>query len=252
MIFHKLGENTNPIIVLIHGCFQPWQSILPIAEHFEEDYHVIIPALNGHTSEEGSRFTSIENEAKEIENYILSEYGKDVYAVCGLSMGGAVAYTILINGILNINNVILDGAPLLASGKFVTKVMTKNYLSIARKSKARDKATLRNFSKNFLPEKYLENFLSFIDRTDEESIINMLESINKNRISAELRLNTTKLLYMHGTKGNEVISKKVGKYISKNIPQAYVVCHKGDGHCECAIYEPDDWAQIAADFFENR
>ena len=252
MIFHEFGTEGKPIIVLIHGCFQPWQSLLPISKHFFDDYMVLIPALNGHTSEIESKFISIEQEAAEIESYIIKNYGQGIHALCGLSMGGAIAYTILKNKRLKIDNLILDGAPLISSGKLMTKIMVNNYIKIAQKSKAKDKKTLDNFCKNFMPEKYLNDYLSFIEKTDEESIRNMLISVNENRFSSDLSLKSTKLLYLHGTKSNEILAKKSGKLIAKYYPDAYVVCLKGMGHCECAIYEPDDWAEIVKDFIENR
>lgn len=252
MIFHESGKEGKPLIVLIHGCFQPWQSMLPIAEKFEDDYRILIPALNGHTAEEKTEFISIEKEAEEIEDYIITNYDSEVFALCGLSMGGAIAYTILNNQRIRIKNTILDGAPLVSTSKLLTIIMTSNYISIAQKSKARDKKTLENFSKNFLPAEYLENYLAFIDKTDENSIRNMLTSVGKNRFATDASLDKTKLLYLHGTKSNEMLAKKSAKLIAKHFPDATVVCFNGDGHCQCAIYEPDDWAKIAKDFFINR
>ncbi len=252
MIFHELGNNEQPLIVLIHGCFQPWQSLIPIAKCFENDYRVLIPALNGHTAETKTHFLSIEKEAEEIEEYILNTYGGKTFALCGFSMGGAIAYTILKNNRLRIKNVILDGAPLVASGSLLSKIMENNYVRIAKKSKARDKKTLENFSKNFLPEKYLEDYLAFIDNTNEQSARNMLKSVSEGRFSEDLLLKKTKLLYLYGTKSNEYLSKKSAKLITTHYPEAFVVSFKGDGHCQCAIYESDDWSAMARDFFENR
>lgn len=252
MIFHELGDKSKPLAILIHGCFQPWQTLLPIAKALEEDYFIIMPALNGHTAEEVTHFESIEKEAEEIEEYILKNHGKDVFSICGFSMGGAVAYEILKSNRLQIENVILDGAPLVSTGKFLSNIMEGNYVKIAEKSKARDKKTLENFGKNFLPEKYLDDFLSFIDKTQEESIRNMLRSVGKDRFDETLKLINTKLLYLHGTKANEALAKKSAKLITKFYIDATVICFKGDGHIQCAIYEPDDWAKVAKDFFINR
>ena len=252
MIFHEFGKGNKPLIVFVHGCFQPWQVFMPIAKHFTEEYRVLIPELNGHTSQNKSKFISIEKEAAEIENFIIENCGSEIFALCGLSMGGAVSYTILKNQRLKIRNVILDGAPLVASGKLAEKIMTKNYISIAEKSKARNKSVLKSFCKNFMPEKYLKDYLAFIDNTSEESIRNMIKSVNVNRFSPELTLNGTKLMYLHGTKGNEMISKKSAALIAKHYKEAYVISFKGDKHCECAVYNPDDWTEVAKDFFVNR
>lgn len=252
MIFHELGKEGKPLIIFVHGVFTPWQIMLPIAKHFEKDFRILIPALNGHTAEKKTEFISIEKEAEEIEDYVISRYGCEVFALCGLSMGGAVSFRLLKNNRFNIKNVILDGAPLTPAGSMLKNIMTKNYLNIAEKSKARDKRTLRNFSKSFLPEKYLGNYLAFIDNISSQSIKNMIASVSDVQFFTDIDLRNTKLMYLHGTKANEYLAKKSARLIAKHYPDAYTITFNGDRHCQCAIYEPDDWAEVAKDFFLNR
>ena len=49
----------------------------------------------------------------------------------------------------------------------------------------------------------------------------------------------TDIYYDYGGKINEIIFKKVGKYISKYYDNAYIHCIKGKGHCEDAIFRPE-------------
>lgn len=251
MIFHELGNKEKPTMLFIHGALTPWQIMLPVAQHFSGDYRIIIPALDGHTEEKASTFVSIEQEAERIEGYLIEKHTPEVFCVCGLSLGGAIAHKLLSRGNIRIHNVVLDGAPLVKSPALLTKTMTSNYLDILRKSKARDKKTLDSFCKHFLPEKYLPFYLEFIDKTSEESIINMLNSVGKSKLDTSLDLSCTKLLYLHGTRMNEYLSTKSAKEIAKLYPDATVVTFKGDAHCQCAIYEPDDWAQVALDFISR-
>lgn len=251
MNFHILGETDKPTVLLIHGALTPYQIMLPIAEHFTSDYKVIIPALDGHTKDSESTFISIENEAEKIENYLKKTGISDIFCLCGLSLGGAIAHKLLQRGNIRIRNIVLDGAPLVKSPSFLTKVMTNNYLDIMKKSKARDKKTLDNFCRYFLPERYIPHFLEFIDKTSEESIINMVLSVGESELCESLDLSDTKFLYLHGTKMNEYLSKKSAKKLAKLYPEATVVCFKGDAHCQCAIYEPDDFAKIILDFIKR-
>lgn len=251
MEFHTLGQFGNPVILLIHGVMTPFEIMLPIAEHFKDKYRVIIPALDGHTKRDASTFISIENEADKIEKYLKSKDISEIFCVCGLSLGGAIAHKLLNRGNIMIHNMVLDGAPLVKSPAWLTKIMTNNYLDILRKSKTRDRKTLDNFCRHFLPERYLPHYLSFIDKMSEESIINMLNSVGDSTLDTNLDLISTNLLYLHGTKMNEYLSKKSAKIIAKLYPEATVVCLRGDAHCECAIYEPEDWAKIVLDFISG-
>lgn len=248
MEFHTLGQFDKPVILLIHGALTPYEVMLPIAEHFKDDYRVIIPLLDGHTKRTESTFLSIENEAEQIEEYLKKKEISEIFCVCGLSLGGAIAHNLLARGNIIIHNIVLDGAPLVKSPAWLTKTMTRNYLDILRKSKKREKKTLANFCNYFLPERYLPYYLEFIDKTPEESIINMLKSVGESELCKTLDLLSTNFLYLHGTKPNEYLSKKSAKRIVKLYPEATVVCLKGDAHCECSIYKPDDFAKIILDF----
>lgn len=79
----------------------------------------------------------------------------------------------------------------------------------------------------------------------------MVLSVGESELCESLDLSDTKLLYLHGTKMNEYLSKKSAKKLSKLYPEATVVCFKGDAHCQCAIYEPDDFAKIILDFIKR-
>lgn len=251
MEFHILGQIDKPVILLIHGALTPFEIMLPIAEHFKDNYKVIIPLLDGHTKKDESTFISIDNEAEKIEEYLKEKDTSEIFCVCGLSLGGAIAHKLLSRGNIIIHNIILDGAPLVKSPAWLTKAMTNNYLDILKKSKKRDKKTIKNFCKHFLPKKYLHHYLEFINKTSEESVVNMLQSVGESKLCENLDLINTHLLYLHGTKMNEYLSKRSAKEIIKRYPEATVVCFKGDAHCQCAIHEPDDFAKIILDFISE-
>ncbi len=250
MKFNVFGNRDNPRIILIHGALTPWQIFLEHAEILSRKYCVIVPALDGHdgTDEE---FISIAQQAEKIESYYAENFGSEVFAVCGLSMGGAVTHLLWSGGRLKISNIIMDGAPLVPAGAIACSAMKSSYLSILKGSKSRNKKTLENFKKHFLPEKFLPDYLTFIDRMSEQSLCNVLDSVCKSSLRTDIK-SSAKVLYIHGTTANEVLSKKSARLIKKHYPAASVVCLKGSSHCETAIYSPDRWCSIAEDFFAGR
>lgn len=252
MIFHTFGNPEKKAIILIHGTLTPWQSLKTIYKHFSKNYHVIVPALDGHTGEEASEFISIEQQAQKIEKYIKEKHGGEVFAVCGYSMGGAIASIIWRNGIIKIHNLIMDSAPIMPMGSLPAKVMTNNYLSIIHNSQKRDKKTLDNFKKHFLPEKYLEPFLEIADKMSDSTIRNMISSVCKCELCKGIPHGETKIMYMHGTKGSEFFQMKCGAHLKKHYPEAKVICFRKKGHCEAAIYYPATWIEVAEKFFADK
>ena len=125
--------------------------------------------------------------------------------------------------------------------------MTKNYINLIHKSKKRDPKVIASFKKNFLPEKYLNSYLKIADFMSDTSMANIVKAADTGNLCTTVD-NKSKILFLHGTKGNEILSKSVGKLIKKAYPETEVVCFKGDIHCYKAIYEPEKWVAVVKEF----
>lgn len=252
MNFHVFSKSEAPKIILIHGTLTPWQMWDEQIKHLRKKYHVTVVALDAHEEDKVSEFISIEQQAAQIEKYCVENYGGEVFAICGVSMGGAIASIIWRNGIVKIHNLIMDSAPIMPMGKIPAMFMTNNYLSIIRKSKKRDPKTLENFKKYFLPEKHLESFLKIADNMSESSVKNMIDSVCRCELCKGIPHGQTKILYIHGTKGTEMFQMKCGAHLKKNYPEAKVICFRKMGHCEAAIYKPLKWLEVVEKFLQEK
>lgn len=128
--------------------------------------------------------------------------------------------------------------------------MVKNYKDIVHKSKVRDTKVIENFKKFFLTEKYLDSYLKIVDLMTDKSIDNIVTSaFASSKIEGGDR--QSRMLFIHGTKGNEILSKKAAKLMKKYYPTTEVVCFKGDAHCYKAIYQPEKWISTVKEFLGN-
>lgn len=250
MLVYEFTDGNKPLMVLIHGFLTPWQVWTPQIESFKSRYNVYVIALNAHTEVKASEFHSVLEESKEIISWFKEKGVNAVDTLCGISLGGKIAFEIWKSGDLTINNLVLDGAPLVACPKIAVKVMERNYKSIIHKSKARDYKVIANFKKYFLPEKYLESYLKIADLFTDSSIENIVNSVFSGG-KIEGSQNQSRILFIHGTKGNELLSKKSAKEIKKHYPSAETVCFNGDAHCYKAIYQPEKWIATVDDFFKK-
>ena len=251
MNFHVYSKSGAPKIILIHGTLTPWQMWDEQIKHMRNKYHLTVVALDAHEEEKHSEFLSIEQQAMGIEKYCLEIYGGEVFAVIGVSMGGAIASIIWRNGIVKVHKLVMDSAPIMPMGKLPAKIMTGNYLSIIRKSKKRDPRTLKNFSRHFLPERHLDSFLKIADNMSEASVRNMINSVCKCELCNGIPHGNTAILYIHGTKGTELFQMKCGAHLKKNYPEAKVICFRKTGHCEAAIYKPLKWLEVVEKFLQE-
>ena len=245
MRFHTFGSDTNQAIVLIHGMLNPWPLWQQAIDAFSDEYYVIVPELDAHTEDASSRFETIEKEAEQIRQYLLAHCGGKVYAICGLSMGGRIAATLASLPGITTENLVLDGAPLCSVPKLLVGFMKKSYISIIRKSKQRDPKVLESAKKDFLPETLIPDFLKVADHMEEQSIHNMLDSVFS---SFAFRKYDCRILFMHGTKGNESVSKKAAIKLKAVNPQTEIRCFDGYSHAQVASFETEKWIEEVKSF----
>lgn len=94
MRYVEYGKENNNIIFLLHGGGLSWWNYEEVAKSLQNDYHIILPILDGH-AESDRPFTTIEDNAAEIIAFIDAHFGGCVFLIGGLSLGGQILLEIL-------------------------------------------------------------------------------------------------------------------------------------------------------------
>ena len=94
MNYVEYGKENSDVMILLHGGGLSWWNYKEAAEILQTDYHVILPILDGHAGSE-QQFTTIEDNASEIIEFINSKFGGSVLLIGGLSLGGQILLEIL-------------------------------------------------------------------------------------------------------------------------------------------------------------
>lgn len=90
----EVGQENQDVIVLLHGGgFSQWQYQAQM-DLLCENYHVVLPILDEHAGSDAD-FTSIEDNAKRLLDYIDETYGGSVFLIAGLSLGGQILLEML-------------------------------------------------------------------------------------------------------------------------------------------------------------
>lgn len=247
MVFHTYGNKENSAVILLHGMLTPYQIWNRAVEKFKNDHYVIVPELDGHTEDEASVFISVENEAGKLEEYIRNELNGKVYLLAGLSMGGRIASELAKSSNIRIANLIIDGAPLMKVNGLFKGIMKNNYKNILSKARARDPKVKKSFEKDFLPEEYWETFLKIADNMEDQTVDNIIDSVFT-PFSFSKYPEGMKILFMHGTKGNESVSRKGALKMKEMNPDMKIKCFEGLGHAELACFKPEQWTLEVAEF----
>jgi hypothetical protein len=60
-----------------------------------------------------------------------------------------------------------------------------------------------------------------------------------------------RILFLHGTKGNEKVSAKAAKSMKAANPQTEIRCFQGYAHAQLASFEIDKWIREVAAFLDH-
>ena len=90
----EFGKQNKDCVLLFHGGGLSWWNYREVARLLGQDYHVILPVLDGH-ADSNAAFTTIEDNAVRLISYIDSHFGGQVTVLGGLSLGGQVALEML-------------------------------------------------------------------------------------------------------------------------------------------------------------
>ena len=94
MVVMEYGQQNPDVILLLHGGGLSWWNYREAAQKLAEQYHVMIPVLDGHADSDAP-FTTIEDNAARLISYIDTHFGGQILAIGGLSLGGQIAVEML-------------------------------------------------------------------------------------------------------------------------------------------------------------
>ena len=113
MDFKIYGNIGAPALLLIPGLGVSYEIFRPIIGMLEDRFHVIAVQVDGFTLNRHTEFTSIDNQARQVVEYINESLGGHLDIAYGLSLGGKILSMILERDEVTIEHAILDAAPLL-------------------------------------------------------------------------------------------------------------------------------------------
>ena len=234
----EFGNKENKSIILMHGFQCPYQIWNKYIEYYKDKYHIVVPIFEGHNPKKKETFISLQQTATEIEDYYISHYGNDVYAIFAISYGGIIAANIWQNKRLNVSKLIFDGSPVTSYPKLLKSYLTNFYLQVTHKSQKRDQKTLIQATNGVCPKEYLEDFLNVLDHMSDDNIRKYIEAWSNYKLPGNIDTPNTRVYFFHGTKSNEMLARKSAKYLKKHYPDSSIICLKGKGHCETTLFEP--------------
>lgn len=239
MKYKEYGLKNKDIIILLHGGGLSWWNYIDEIGLLEDEFHIVIPILDGH-SDSDTNFISIENNASEIINFINENYNGKVKLIGGLSLGGQVLLEILSRNPNICEYAVIESAlviPMKFTYKMIETIFNLTY-GLTKKSWF-SKLQFKNLKiKNSLYDLYYEDTC----KISKNNLIAFMKSNSSYELKDTLSRTRAKVLILVGSKERSIMKKSAVK-IAELIPNSELEILQGYYHGDISINHVDDYVE---------
>ena len=240
MRYVEYGNQNPETIILLHGGGLSWWNYRDAAQYLSEQYHVVLPILDGHADSDAP-FTSIEDNAARIIAYIDQHFGGNVLAVGGLSLGGQIAVEMLAQRPDICRFALLESTlvkPSRLIHALIKPTFGMSYGLIKQKWFAKMQAAYLG-----IPQKLFDDYYRDTCKITKEDMIAFLESNSAYSIKPALRDAQAKGHIVFGSKERSSI-RTSGKLLYHTIPGSTMEVLPGYRHGDLSLDHPQAYAQM--------
>lgn len=237
MKFEIIGNLNNPLIMMLTGSFYPSSGLKYLYEKLKDDYCLILPEYNGHY--ENSTFTTRQNEAKELIEYIQKQNVHTIKMIYGQSMGAEIAIELfkqLEKTNISVEYCFLDGTLCIKLPYLYKKFMYFKFNQILKMMKKKDVDQILNMKLiKKIARGNIENLRPMIELMavtaqflSKESVKNETECCYTFDFPLFDKETQNKMYFFYGKE--EKAYKTCYRGVKKAYPQSNSIFKEGDGH----------------------
>ena len=119
MNFKTFGNDGAPVLMLIPGLGVSYEIFLPLVDLLKDRFLIVAIEVDGFTIGVHTEFTSIDDQVRQVIEYINGHHSGSICCAYGLSLGGKILSRVLELNEVTIEHSILDAAPLLSLPKWM-------------------------------------------------------------------------------------------------------------------------------------
>ena len=114
MTFNTYGNKENQSLLLIPGLGVSHEIFLPLIGLLKDKYYIIAVGIDGFLLGQASQFTSVDDQAVQVIQYVQQNLNGHLDVAYGLSLGGKILSRIMERNQISISHAVMDAAPLLS------------------------------------------------------------------------------------------------------------------------------------------
>ena len=247
MTVMEYGQQNPNVIMLLHGGGLSWWNYREVAQKLAEQYHVVLPILDGHADSDAP-FTTIEDNAARLISYIDTYFGGQVLAITGLSLGGQITVEMLSQRKDICQYALLESAlvkPMKLTHALIAPSFGMSYGLIRKKWFAKLQADYLGIPKALFDDYYRDTC-----KISKVDMIAFLKANSMYSMKPNLAETTAKVKIVAGAKEQKNI-RSSAKLLHQAIPGSSMEILPGLRHGDLSINNPTQYAQILTDWIRR-
>ena len=240
----EFGQQNKDVILLLHGGGLSWWNYREVAKLLAQQYHVVLPVLDGHADSDVP-FTTIEDNAARLISYIDTHFGGQVLAIGGLSLGGQIAVEMLSQRPDICRYALIESAlvkPMKLTHALIDPIFGMSYGLIKQKWFSKLQADYLGIPKVLFEDYYRDTCA--ISKTD---MIAFLKANSIYTIKPSLSETKAKVKIVAGSKEQKSI-RDSAELLHKAIPESNMEILPGLRHGDLSINQPEQYVKILTDW----
>ena len=236
----EFGQQNPDVVMLLHGGGLSWWNYREVAELLAEQYHVVLPVLDGHADSDAP-FTTIEDNANRLITYIDTHFGGQVLAIGGLSLGGQIAVEMLSQRKDICRYALIESAlvkPSKLTASLIGPTFGMSYGLIKQKWFSKAQADYLGIPKALFDDYYRDTCA--IRKAD---MIAFLKANSMYAVKPSLSETTAKVKIVAGSREQKNI-RDSAKLLYKAIPGSSLEILSGLRHGDLSLNKPEQYTKI--------
>ena len=236
----EFGQQNSNVIMLLHGGGLSWWNYREVAELLAEQYHVVLPVLDGHADGDAP-FTTIEDNAARLISYIDIHFDGQMLALGGLSLGGQVAVEMLSQRPDICRYALIESAlakPMKLTASLIGPTFGMSYGLIKQKWFAKLQADYLGIPKALFDDYYRDTC-----KISKADMIAFLKANSLYSIKPSLSETTAKVMIVAGSREQKAI-RDSAKMLHEAIPESSMEILPGLRHGDLSLNNPEQYAKI--------
>ena len=239
MEYVEYGIEQENIIIFLHGGgLAPW-NFREEANRLKDNYHVIIPVLDGHSGSDRD-FTTIGSNADEVINFLDEKCSGSVLMICGLSLGGQILVDILSKRKEICRFAIIESAlvlPMRTTHALIYPTISLCYPLVKKRWFAK-----LQFHSLHIRKDYFDDYYRDSSAITKENMISFLRENSDYQLKDGIKECQAKTLILVGSRETNIM-KKSAEILHKKIPNSSLEILLGYYHGDLSMNHAETYIE---------